>query len=302
MPTAPYPPGGFRLFRRLRRVYNEIMTVRKRSLSPGWYPEDVPGIERWFEEWKEKSSFVNSRGVVAGIVPHAGWYFSGDLAFLVFRSLDIAVDTVVVVGGHLPADAPIVVASEEAYDTPLGQIEADTELRRAIIREMPCQDDRGTDNTVEVQLPLLRGLLPASRALAVRVPAGQAAVKFGRAIAEAAERINRKVAVIGSTDLTHYGPQYRFSPAGIGDGALRWVKEVNDAEMIRFFVDMDAPGALVYAREHRAACSVGAAATAITFGLAKGAGKGELLMYRTSRERGPASSFVGYAAISYSAN
>ena len=260
------------------------------------------GIEDWFEEWKEKSPPAAAGEMVAGIVPHAGWYFSGDLAFLVFNSIDSTVDTVVVVGGHLPADGPVYVAPEDAYDTPLGQVQADIELRRAIIREMPCEDDHGTDNTVEVQLPLLRGLLPGSRALALRAPAGHSAVQLGLAIAAAAERLSRKVAVIGSSDLTHYGPQYRYSPMGVGETALRWVKEVNDAEMIRFFVDLDAQGAIMFAREHRAACSVGAAAAAIAFAGAKGAVNGELLKYRTSRERGPASSFVGYAAITYSLN
>lgn len=278
------------------------MAVRKRSLPAGWYPEDAVGIDDWIEEWTRRSSTADASAAraVAGVVPHAGWYFSGEPAFRVIRAIDPSVETVVVVGGHLPARGPVLAAVEEAFETPVGPLRADGELLRTITERLSWSPDGEPDNTVEVQLPLIRRLLPDARVISLRAPAGDAAVALGRIIAECARLRKRRVAVIGSTDLTHYGPQYRFTPAGMGEQALRWVKEKNDAGMIGCMLSMDAEASIRYALKHRAACSPGGAAAAITFARAVGADAAKLLAYLTSRDRGPASSFVGYAAITYS--
>lgn len=278
------------------------MSIRKRSLPAGWYPEDAAGIDSWIDEWTRKNSGLDSTSgrATAGIVPHAGWYFSGEPAFLVLRAVDPSVETVVVVGGHLPPNGPVLAAVEEAYETPAGTIQADRELLRAITARLSWSADREADNTVEVQLPLVHRLLPGARAISFRAPPGDSALALGEAIAECARLLGRRVAVVGSTDLTHYGPQYRFTPAGMGEPALRWVKEENDAGMIRCLLEMDGESTIRYAVEHRAACSPGGAAAAIAFARAVHADEAKLLSYCTSRDRGPSSSFVGYAAITYS--
>ena len=39
--------------------------------------------------------------------------------------------------------------------------------------------------------------------------------------------------------MTHYGPNYGFSPAGKGRAALDWVKNTNDSRAIKAMVEMD---------------------------------------------------------------
>jgi hypothetical protein len=46
--------------------------------------------------------------------------------------------------------------------------------------------------------------------------------QVGRAVAEAAAELGRRVAFLGSTDLTHYGPRYHFTPLGVGLEGIRW--------------------------------------------------------------------------------
>ena len=105
--------------------------------------------------------------------------------------------------------------------------------------------------------------------------------------------------MIGSTDLTHYGPNYGFSPAGGGDRALAWVREVNDRGFIDRLLEMDAEGAIGQAEESRSACSAGGAAAAAAFARSRGVKSGRLVGYMTSREVYPDESFVGYAAIAF---
>ena len=65
------------------------MSRRDRSLPRGWYPFDEKDCKRDIESYLEGWAPLQSPpgGGIGGIVPHAGWYFSGRLAARVFYSL-----------------------------------------------------------------------------------------------------------------------------------------------------------------------------------------------------------------------
>jgi len=237
---------------------------------------------------------------VAGIAPHAGWEFSGALACEVFRHIQRSVHTVVVVGGHLGQEDGILGAMEEEYETPLGLLKADRELLEALREKLQVDADRAPDNTVEIQLPFLHALLPEARALALRAPPARIAMDLGRELAAAQDRLGIRIAVVGSTDLTHYGPNYGFLNAGHGEQARRWVEETNDRRILDSLLSMDFPEAIRRSIAERSACSAGGAVAAASFAHACGISRGKLLRYTTSLAVHPSESFVGYAAIVYS--
>ncbi len=276
------------------------MRLRPRNLPPGWYPGTEEETRQTIEDYLGSGPAPDARAV-AGVAPHAGWAFSGRIALQVLRRLRRPVETVVVVGGHLPPTGGVLAAPEEGYETPLGILEADLELLAGISDLLPrgVWEDRVPDNTVEVQLPLVRYLFPDSQALALRAAPAGVAAELGRAIHSAADSLGRTVAVLGSTDLTHYGPNYGFSPEGRGERALRWVREVNDRGFIERLLEMDGPGALVHAGENQSACSAGAAVAALTFARDCGVKRGDLVEYANSHDLHPDDSFVGYAGIIY---
>ncbi len=246
----------------------------------------------------------SGRSSLGGIVPHAGWRFSGEIAAQVIGALTPEAETVVVVGGHLGRSEGALAASEEAYDTPLGPIAADLELLGHLQSEHTLQADDRPDNTVEVQLPLIRCLLPSARVLALRAPPRPEARALGATIARAAAKLGRRVAVLGSTDLTHYGPGYGFAPRGTGPDAVEWVRTSNDARIVRAMLALDSEASLAAAREDRSACSIGGALAAMGFARAQGVTTGRLLSYATSMDALPVGSrgedsFVGYAGIVY---
>jgi AmmeMemoRadiSam system protein B len=274
-----------------------LMGVRRRCLPAGWYPGTANGVRDAVKDMLGPSP--PRRGAVAGVAPHAGWEFSGALACMVFASLAEDLDTIVIIGGHLaPADG-ILCASEEEYETPLGNMPADLELLSRVKARVPMAEDRWADNTVEVQLPLARHFFPGARCLGMRAPPSPSAGELGRAIAEVARATGTRVGVVGSTDLTHYGPNYGFSPAGSGEKAVDWVTRVNDRRFIDALLAMDATGARERGVGEHSACSAGGAIAAMAFAREVGATRGELLAYRTSRDVHPSESFVGYAAVVY---
>ncbi len=274
--------------------------IRARSLPAGWYPTTESGIRRQCQTWDALLGPVRTR-YAAVIVPHAGWSYSGSLAYRAIRALAEDVRTIVVIGGHLRKRDPILITAESGFETPLGTLEADLELADLLRSRADLVDDFAPGNSVEVQLPLVHHLFPDARVLALRCPPGPVSRDFGRIVAECAAELDRNVCVVGSTDLTHYGPAYRFTPVGIGSGANRWAREENDGPIIEAMLGMDAERAIRIGEERRAACSAGAVAATIAYASSRGSSAGELLGYAQSSDRTPGPSFVGYAAVGYSA-
>jgi len=271
---------------------------RRRTLPPGWYPATDDEVLAQCTSW-ESTLDAPSPSYVAAVVPHAGWMFSGRLAFRTLRELRRPAETIVVSGGHLRASDRLLIAPEDVYETPLGDIRVDRELAGHLSQLFDTGADRVADNTVEVQLPLIRYLFPSALVISVRCPPGPVSVAFGRAVARFATERGREIRFVGSTDLTHYGPAYGFSPLGEGPEAVEWVRTTNDRQIIDAMRAMDADETIRLAVENRAACSSGAAAAAVSFAREMGATRGELVEYAQSYDVRPDSSFVGYAGVGF---
>jgi MEMO1 family protein len=278
------------------------MAVRKRALPGGWYPDDPDRLRELVASWAGPPP---SEAALAVVAPHAGWAFSGRIAARAVASLGAgdSATTVVVIGGHLPAGYPPLAAREAAYETPLGPLPADLELLAAL--EAACDPgtrpspDEEPDNTVEVLLPIVAALLPKASVLWLRAPNDSSSLGLGEALARAASSLGRPVLCVGSTDLTHYGPNYGFSPKGRGGQAEEWVRSTNDKRFIDALLALDGAEAIRRGVAERSACSPGAAAAALAFALASGARRASLVEYATSLDVRRDDSFVGYAALGF---
>jgi AmmeMemoRadiSam system protein B len=248
--------------------------------------------------------------IVAGIVPHAGWTFSGSLAALVFSAIkqqDEKVHTFVIFGAAHGYFGPPALCEKGFWETPLGNIAIDEELADAVLSGGSAVANRGahtSEHSIEVQVPFIQYLFAGAKILPVIVPPSEHAVTLGTRVGEIISRDeNKKIVCIGSTDLTHYGPRYGFTPKGTGKKALEWAGSVNDREFIDFALKMESEHLLNSAVENLNACGPGAAAATIAAAKKLGAERGVLLAHTNSNEimlekMGTTSSdSVGYAAI-----
>lgn len=122
-------------------------------------------------------------------------------------------------------------------------------------------------------------------------------MQLGQAVAQTAQELKLSLLAFGSSDLTHYGPNYGWAPKGYGAAAVQWVREVNDKEYVDRALKMDAEGVLQAAAKDQSSCSAGATAAAISAARTMGAAKAALVDYYTSYDIRPDTSFVGYAGI-----
>ena len=282
------------------------MTLREPCLPPGWYPRDKEKISEFLDSFNS----AESRSAAA-MAPHAGWYYSGDTAAMAVSSLKRDAETVAVIGGHLPGGMPVLMAAEEGVKTPFGPMMIDRDLREEFSKRIETRPDRYQDNTVEVLLPMVHYFFPGSELLWLRFPAHISSFEAGKILAETGRELGRRIVVLASTDLTHYGRNYGFNPRGSGRAALDWVKKVNDAAFISAVLEGDPSKALACAEEDSSACSAGAVLGALGFTAGQKTSP-VLLDYRTSadvsRETDADSdiqddeipdSFVGYAAVTF---
>jgi AmmeMemoRadiSam system protein B len=298
------------------------MQIRKPAVAGQFYPEDR---ETCLAEIRQcLPAEVPGEGLptplVGGLVPHAGWTFSGALAALVFAAVKRrrgTVGTFVICGAaHGYFGSQPAVDGCDAWETPLGTTPIDASLRQVLLDSDAVVADSGAhrrEHSIEVQVPFIQHLFPDARIVPIIVPPSESALGLGKALAEActpAGRVTESKAsgppsavFIGSTDLTHYGPRYGFTPMGVGSEALHWANEVNDRQFLDLALSLEPRRLLANALENGNACGPGAAAAVVAAAQQLGAKKGILLAHTNSnevmlREMGTSSrDSVGYAAV-----
>lgn len=228
-------------------------------------------------------------------MPHAGWTFSGRAAYDAVRRLRGDGGPVVLLGGHLRPGTDMVMYREEELETPMGPLEVDRDLAERIDLRFPVREQVGPDNTVEVQLPILKALFPERRIVCLRVPPDQTALDLALFLAEDPSGPR----IVASTDLTHYGPAYGFTGQGSGPEAVAWVRDENDAGLIRLVGRLEARALMEYALARDAACSPGGLACAAEFARIMGFTTVRVLSHTTSYEIHPGESFVGYLSAGF---
>jgi AmmeMemoRadiSam system protein B len=279
--------------------------VRKAAFAGSWYPAGASECEREIENFLEEGRSITlpDRYLVGGIVPHAGWYFSGSIACNIIHSLkdQKTPDTLVVFGMHLHPDSPCYMMAEGAWETPFGDIAVEEELAAELAKDFSFTletPDRFTqDNTIELQLPFIKYFFKDAKIVGLGVPPRSSSLDIGRSVVEIAQKLGLQVKVIGSTDLTHYGYNYGLTTKGAGRQALDWVRNDNDRRVIDAMLALDPENVITEALAHQNACCAGAAATAIETARHLGAQSADKIAYATSYDKSPGDSFVGYVGI-----
>ncbi len=283
------------------------MDTRKADFAGSWYPGHATECEKDIKDYLS-DPVINKpekKNTVAGIVPHAGWYFSGSVACNVIRYLkqEEVPDVIIVFGMHLPEKSACYIMKEGLWETPFGDIRVDSEISEKLVKKFPFQietpNDYHRDNTIELQLPFIKYFFKDTRIVPIGVPPAEKSIEIGRTVAEIAAETGMNVKAIGSTDLTHYGMNYGFVPHGSGPDAVDWVRNDNDKRVIDAMLELDPEKVLLEARKNQNACCAGAVSAVMGFAGKSGVEKGQFLAYTNSYDKTPGNSFVGYTGIIY---
>ena len=279
--------------------------LRRAVFAGSWYPSSAAECEKQIEGFLDEGNKMNfpAGTSVGGIVPHAGWFFSGSIACNVIRCLksDVPPDVFIVFGMHLHPDSPCVMMAEGAWETPFGEIFVAEQLTGELTKQFSfVHESAGSftqDNTIELQLPFIKYFFNEVKIVAMGVPPVKKSLEIGRAVVDIAHHLDLKIKVLGSTDLTHYGRNYGFVSEGKGRQAVDWVRHQNDRRIIELMRNMDAENVINEALASQNACCAGAAAAAIEAAKQLGVDQAESIAYATSYDKSPGDSFVGYVGM-----
>jgi len=207
--------------------------TRLASAAGLFYPDGRRDLQTEVDRLLHESRNTAGPPPRAMIQPHAGYRYSGTVAAFGYRRLanaDPPPRRVVVLGpNHTVPLESIAVSPADRWETPLGPVDIDHELR-AMARELPsvgiAERPHLTEHSIEVQVPFLQRVLSPGWTLLPFVvgTVGSATV---------AELIDRLAApdtlILVSTDLSHYhayAAARRIDEATVGEIVARTVNAI----------------------------------------------------------------------------
>ncbi|HUI11306.1 MAG TPA: AmmeMemoRadiSam system protein B [Bacteroidota bacterium] len=215
---------------------------RPAAVAGSFYPGTRPELEQMLADLFSRAVPPgNLKDVVAVIVPHAGYVYSGVVAASGYNAIDRnrTYDNVFIIGpSHTVGFEGASVYTEGNYLTPLGSVEVNRQLGEELIRKNHLFSNRtdahATEHSVEVQVPFLQHLF-GTRLRIVPIVVGANSPEVCRRIAaELKPYLNEHNLFVISSDFSHY-PAY--------DDAVRVDRATADA------IVTNSPGNLIATME-----------------------------------------------------
>jgi AmmeMemoRadiSam system protein B len=263
--------------------------IRKAVVAGQFYPASAPELKSLIKGMVDEKA--KKEEVIGLISPHAGYIYSGAVAGAVISRIKFKDSFIIMGPNHSGMGKPFSIMTEGSWQTPLGEVEVDSELGKKILANSHhlAEDEVAHlhEHSIEVQLPFLQYFSSGFKIVPiVFAPAHPAIYKeIGEAIARAIKELGRGAVIIASSDMTHYEPQ-------------AWA-EKKDSQAIEAVLALDEDKLLKRVDElNISMCGYAPAVSLIVAAKELGAKGAELVKYQTSGDTtGDYSSVVGYAGI-----
>jgi MEMO1 family protein len=264
--------------------------VRTPAVAGRFYPGRSEDLLREVRQYTSpaQSACVSAIGCVA---PHAGYIYSGHVAGAVYSRLQIPEHCIILCPNHTGKGVPLAIMTATAWQTPLGEVAASSELGARLLRSFPAIQENSaahrSEHAIEVQLPFLQARQRQLHIVPIAVGTSDFKVLrgLGEAVADVIGASEQKVLIIASSDMNHYE----------SDALTR----VKDHKAIERVLAMDARGLWeVVMNEDISMCGFGPTIVMLTAAKILGATTATLVRYATSGDvSGDRDAVVGYAGI-----
>lgn len=261
-----------------------------------FYPKKKLNLEREVAMVLENSPERPETGdILAIMVPHAGYMYSGGVAARAYRQLlDREYEVIIVISpSHREYFTEISIYDGYGYATPLGVTPVDHELAMEIAAHSPRiivseKGHRFDEHALEVQLPFLQKVQDGFKL--VPIVMGDQNPENINALAEAmaASLKGKKALIVASSDLSHY---YNYEKAALLDNVV--IEDVLAFDEEKLARDIQ--------NNRCEMCGAGPVMATMKAVRQLGANKSDVLLYRNSGDvTGDRSEVVGYmSAVFY---
>lgn len=179
--------------------------IKSPSVSGMFYPDNLSELNKIIEFFKENASGLNGFKTRAVIVPHAGYIYSGSLAYKGLSLLDKNIKTIFIFApAHKVYFEGISLSGYDFFETPIGKIEIDRNITEEIVNNFNGKiNDKAYEgeHSIEVQLPLIQNLFEKVKIVPVLI--GKQAPDLIRQIISFYYKDKEKGFIV-SSDLSHF--------------------------------------------------------------------------------------------------
>ncbi len=180
-----------------------------------WYPGNAAELsmllDRAFEHARKRAGGTPRRKQLrALIVPHAGLEYSGVVTASAYRLVNPPRNIILLAFSHRGGIDGIAAPSPDAYETPLGAIPVNRDVQEALGFPM-LEGDPVADHSLENQLPFLQRVAPEATLTPLYV-GNLSGSALSSTAARLAARVRKGDLLIASSDFTHYGESYGYTP------------------------------------------------------------------------------------------
>lgn len=187
--------------------------TRRPAVAGSFYPDEPVELKQMVDGFLSCEVRLDTKGIFAILVPHAGYVYSGSTAGKAFAAVrDLKFDTAIIIAiSHRYTIEGAALYSGCAFDTPLGNICINGKLTRKLKKSHSffnyndaAHDD---EHSIEVQLPFLQTINPGAEIVPVLLNTYDLDMlkKIGTTIGKVAKENNALVII--SSDLAHYPPE-----------------------------------------------------------------------------------------------
>jgi len=271
------------------RSYSE--DIRKPAVAGMFYPAGKAELTKQVDEFLANAKKIDKGRLLAIIVPHAGYVYSGQIAADSFKQLE-GTDfkkIIIISPSHYVSFDGISVYNKGSFETPLGLIKVDEELANKIIQKNKrfifYPETHLKEHAIEVELPFLQRVYKDKDFRIVPIAMGGPSSDDARILSEALyDVIDEDTLLVISVDLSHYYPYDKAVELDMG--GLNAIEALDANDLVQKInsgsTEIDAPvavlGAILFANRYSA--------------------KAKLIKYANSGDTaGDKSKVVGYSSI-----
>ncbi len=224
------------------------------TLAGSWYPATETAIRRMAAEWEREAAAdaaapAAPEGANVLVLPHAGWAYSGAVAWRAVRAVRGRPfrRAVVLAPSHRAWIENRLVAPEAgAVSTPLGAIPVDRDwIDRLALVAPVIRNDRvhAAEHAAQIEFPLLQLALPPGFSVVPLVAGSLGPEQLAMCARAFAELADAETLLVVSSDFTHYGEDFDYAPYGTRGGPdVRARAAAVDAEAVARIAACDADG------------------------------------------------------------
>ncbi len=291
------------------------MKIRKSIVAGMFYPSEKEELKKQIENCflseigPGNLPIKNSKKYIAAIVPHAGYSYSGFAATHVYKEIAEInkPDIFIIIGNnHTGLGNSVSISGYDAWQTPLGNINVDKDFSNEIIKnsKFACFDEMAhtREHSIEVQLPFLQFFFDEFSIVPIVLKEDKDILEKAKDLADSinksAKDLNKKIFVIASSDFTHYGDSYNFTPFyGTNQEIKKKIYKI-DKKAIDKILNLEIKEFLEYVKENDLTICGCAPIILVMFFSKIFKEQGKLLKYYISGEiSGEYDNCVGYAGI-----